>query len=358
MQLHYRPRTEFFLDTAHFVTCCLTQSERIDYLMNTMAKQVRPVFHLIEDYMICTALGTLEMHGLLKKISNEDLNRKKEQENSQREALINASLEYLEYRNILVYKDSTYQFSDLGKQLYTDIGYLIWFIGGYGNVMSNLPSLIKNPFLYHNSITREGKWVAIGSAVIGYSDVKPYVWKMLNAISFHKVLDIGCGNASQLLSICEDFNCEGIGVDIDHASCLEAKKLVKEKGFDRKIEIIKTDAANINDIPKLEQVDLLSAFFLLHEIYNMGEEILVDYLRTLAKRLPNHAYFLIAEVVPPNDDKNQPFNSEFNFIHSMMMQTLPSKNQWVELLENNGFVTTELVPLDLPGGFLFLCKIK
>jgi SAM-dependent methyltransferase len=324
----------------------------------TRETESRPAFKLIENYMICTALGTLEMHGVLKNINNEGIIINHEKKSETKIDLLVKTLEYLESRNILIKEFSKYKLTEIGKLIYSDIGYLVWFVGGYGNVMSNLQRLIKDPLKYGNTITRDGKWVAIGSALIGFPDIKPYLWKTLNEISFKKVIDIGCGNAAQLLSICETFNCEGIGVDISNEACCEAKKLIKIKRLDSKVKIIEKDASKIEDIPELEKADLIIAFFLLHEIFNIGKEILLNYLKRLSERLPDNAYFLIAEVIPPEMENNKSFNTEFSFIHSMMRQILPSKEMWIKILSESGFIIQHISPLDLPGGNLFLCQVK
>jgi SAM-dependent methyltransferase len=198
--------------------------------------------------------------------------------------------------------------------------------------------------------------VANGAALLGGKDVVPAALDLLTGATFARVLDLGCGNARLLLTVCKRFGAAGVGVDVSPAACAEAEREVTAAGLAGQVRIACADVADLDAVPLLGETQLVISFFLLHEILARGRDVLVRYLAGLFDRLPPGAQLLIAEVAPPGTARGELFTPEFTFVHRLMRQHLIAEPQWREVLAVGGFRVRESVPVGLPGGILLLAE--
>jgi SAM-dependent methyltransferase len=271
--------------------------------------------------------------------------------------LLAASLRYLEQRGLVEEEDGTYGLTELGRSICADKGYLVWLVGGYGEPLRHLDSFLAGRERYGIDVHRDGRWVAGGAALIG-RDVVPTALEALETISFRRVLDLGCGNARFLVTVCRRFGCVGVGVDISPEACAEAVKGVEEAGMSDRVQVVCGDASDVASIPEVEETDLVIAFFLLHEISSVSRRSIVRFLADLRRRLPAGAHLLAAEVPPArgDGDESELFTPEFDLVHAMMRQSLLSRDSWRDVLSEGGFTVREIADTTMPGGMVILAE--
>ncbi len=308
--------------------------------------------------MVTSVLAALEMMGLLSQLETDGLNLDTISiQGEDARALIAAAFDYLLQRGLLIRGANGFELTPHGREICEDKGYLVWLSGGYGEPLRHLDSLLLGEARYGDTYVRDGRWIADGSALLGRRDVVPEAMELLSGVPFERVLDFGCGNARFLVSLCERFGCDGVGVDLSPAACKEAERTVAAASLESRIQIQLGDAADLESI-QLEQTQLVVALFLLHEISSISRADLVKFLREIAARLPVDAHLLAAEVEPPSrrDSANVSFTPEFSFVHAIMRQTLLPEAAWREMLAEGGFSLERVVHPRQPGGLLMLAR--
>lgn len=319
----------------------------------------RPAFALFEGYAVSSIIASFEMAGLLPALETAGLD---EQAITDRDpdaaALLRASLRFLEQRAVVLLDDGVYRLSSYGQEVCRDKGYLVWLVGGYGESLRRVETFLGGGKRYGEEYVRDGKWVAGGAAMLGGKDVVPQAKELLRQIDFDQVVDLGCGNARLLISICQENGARGVGVDISPEACADAKAAVIAAGLTGEVVITEADAGEIKEIDALSSANLVVTFFLLHEILAQGRDVLAGYLTDLANILPRGASLLIAEVEPATGkrDAHEWFTPEFTYVHALMRQILLPAEEWVAVLEQSGFVVRSVQRNDMPGGILLLAQ--
>lgn len=327
--------------------------------------ETRPAFDVFEGFAITSVLASLEMAGLLARLEAESSDPTESPPidltaavSGVDAALLTAALEYLARRGVVRSNGGGFMLTEAGRAICRDKGYLVWIAGGYAEPLRHLDSFLRGGARYGIDAVRDGRWVAKGAAILGARDVAPWAMQLLERIRFERVLDLGCGDARFLASVCQTFGCAGVGVDISPEACAEARKTVRAASLGERVEIIEADAQDLDAVPQLADTDLVITFFLLHEISSVSRAALVGFLSRLASVLSPGAHFLIAEVVPPItlEPIGERFTPEFTFVHALMRQSLLPEDAWRRGLRDGGFSMEEVLEVPMPGGRLILAR--
>jgi SAM-dependent methyltransferase len=326
--------------------------------VSDLTHETRPVLDLFHGFALASAIAGLEMAGELSPLDDGGITLDSTRGRADHEAdLLVATLRYLVQRGVLREADDRFTLTDYGARVYADRGFLVWLVGGYGEPLRRLDAFLAHGKRYGSDVTRDGRWVAAGTAMMARTDVLPHVMEVLGKTSFSNVLDLGSGNARFLISVCQKFGARGVGVDVDPAAHAAAEEAVAASGMRDRIDLFRGDVRALDQIPGLDRVDLVVTFYLLHEILASGRDALVGYLTDLSRRLPAGAKLLIGEIEPPvAGDPAQPFTPEFAYVHALVRQTLLPATAWSSALTDSGFAVREVVRCRVPGGVLLLCE--
>ncbi|WP_413802471.1 SAM-dependent methyltransferase [Streptomyces iranensis] len=317
----------------------------------------RPVFDYMRGYVTCAVLASLEKLGVLDKLADGGLTGQEVAEQYE-DFLADATLRYLTQRGVLHVEKERYTLTELGQDLYAERGYLLWLAGGYGESLNSLDTILNGKHTFGADVDRDVRWVAVGSALIGEADLREQVMAILGRIEFDTIADIGCGNGHFLIDLCRATDARGVGYDISPASCAEATGEVAKAGLGDRITIVEADATDVGNVPRLGDVQLVMAFFFMHEVLEHGRDVLVDYLTQMCRRLPEGAYILTAEIAPPEQDEDtaEYFSPEYVYTQALMKQNMMTGEQWGNAFTQAGFTVEQIVPGRLPGSRLILVR--
>ncbi|MFC6879170.1 MULTISPECIES: SAM-dependent methyltransferase [Actinomadura] len=318
-------------------------------------KPGRKVFDYMEGYVVCAVYSGLERIGKLDRFAEHGLTADDLGSNA---FLTEATLRYLSQRGLAREEGGVHRPTDLGRELYADRGYLNWLSGGYGEPLHAFGDLLTGAATFGEQVDRDVRWVAVGTALAGGKDLRPYVMDLLNRIEFSRAADLGCGNGHLLISLCRATGGNGVGIDISADACAEAREEVRRAGMEDRIDIVHADARDPWGVPELEDVQLAMMFFFLHEVLELGYAVLVDYLRQLHARLPRGARALAAEISPPRVAFETPelVSPEYTLTQAFMSQRLLNEDEWRAVWEEAGFEMEKIVPTDLPETHLYLAR--
>ncbi|GAB4197067.1 MAG: methyltransferase [Wenzhouxiangellaceae bacterium] len=278
-----------------------------------------------------------------------------------------ALMGFLHNENIIsVVRGNNFILTNRGYNLIEQRGWFELFVGGYNAVLTNLHNLIESGSI---DDIRNIESVTLGSGEIFAHDAKPLVLKLMEQLEdpIELILDIGCGNGAALVSLCEELDVNGIGVDAAESAINNANCLARSKGLNEKVEFLVGDAAGLQEFTKKPDV-IIAAFLLQELIPSLGELGLINYLTELASRWPN-AYWIIIEVDhQPNSQVMQTLHGSgyyngYYMLHPFTNQQLLSRDAWLEIFESAGFVTEQALttdhaidPTGLELGFLLSSK--
>jgi len=320
-------------------------------------RESSPAFDLFQGYAVSSVLAGLEMSGDLSGLAAEGIGIASVEDRGRAAAdLLIASLRYLVQRGVAREAAGTFTLTSYGEALYRDRGFLLWLASGYGEPLRQLGSMLTGGKRYGDDVTRDGRWVADGTALMAKRYILPGAMALLSRLSFGNILDLGCGNARFLIAVCHASGARGIGVDVSPAAYAEAEKAVADAGLRDRIQLALGDVRALDEIPDIADVDLVVAFFLLHEFIAVGRDSLTAYLSGLSRRLPPGAGMVVGEVEPPAEGtESQVFTPEFSYIHAVMRQRLLSADDWTRVLDEGGFEVAEIVRPGIPGAILLHC---
>lgn len=317
------------------------------------------VFELFEGYAVTNVLAALEVSGDLSRLAEDGIDTTSVEDRDRAAAnLLVSSLRYLALRGVTRESAGTFTLTGYGQAVYRDRGFLLWLARGYGDSMAQLDALVTGEKHYGEDVGRDGRWVADGTTLMARRYVLPGAMALLGRLSFGNVLDLGSGNARFLISLCRATGARGIGVDVSPTAHAEAEKAVAESGLNDKIRLVLGDVTAVDGIPGLADVDLVVAFYLLHEFLTDGHDhdSLTAFLSSLSRRLPPGAGMVIGELEPPAEGiEEQPFLPEYSYIHAVMRQRLLTADDWSQVLYKGGFEVAEIVRPGFPGALLIHC---
>lgn len=133
----------------------------------------------------------------------------------------------------------------------------------------------------------------------------------------HKVLEIGCGWGGLSCYMAENYGVQVTGLTISEEQFKYATELVKEKGLDDKIHIIKKDYRNFEgQFDRVVSVEMIEA---------VGDEYLGDYFNVISKNLTKNGIAVIQAITSP-DSRYDEFCKGVDFIqkHIFPGSLLPS----------------------------------
>src|SRR5262249_33676829 len=111
----------------------------------------------------------------------------------------------------------------------------------------------------------------------------------IRQIPFKKVADLGCGNAGRLVDWLEkEPALRGVGIDINPQAIAVAKQNRAEHHLEKRLDLILENVfTSLNSSnPLLRDVDLVTSFMMLHDLFNIKElaGVLFDKLRAAFPR--------------------------------------------------------------------------
>jgi SAM-dependent methyltransferase len=256
---------------------------------------------------------------------------------------------------------------DLGKQLVEQkwLPYIVYFVGGYGRVLSAGPDLAKNRLEYGVDITRSDYYVAVGTRLMsGTKHHRSYeaVLSRASQAPAEQVLDLGCGDGSFLCDLVSRTRSSiGIGIDVSEEACRLATENVWRRGLQDRIHIVHSDIRDVCSAQPslLQSCDVVTSMMVLHEFLADGSESVKELFSLLRDLLrPRSGRFLMLDKQTDLLDKGYApvYLTEYKLVHDLTLQDLCSSGTWINLLNAAGFRVdySEVLPPHT-GSILFEC---
>ncbi|TPG68034.1 methyltransferase domain-containing protein [Brevibacillus laterosporus] len=261
------------------------------------------------------------------------------------------------------YQDDSIQLSLLGEEMRKHIGYIIWSVGAYGDMLSRLGDLHTGVQGW-SGLRDEGK-VALGSDLMNSSILENLLSEVLDSFPFQSICDFGCGNGSKLINMLKRYpERKGVGIDISTAAIGLARQNVKHHDLSDRVTLLHANILDMNvshnDIEVLGEVEVVTSFMMMHDLFNITEirETLFDRLRNV---FPKVKYFLISDTlqtpIPYLKEKLPIFNVGFELVHAYMDVYIPTKEEYDLAFQKAGLTIERCIPFGPTSTYLYVLKV-
>jgi SAM-dependent methyltransferase len=266
-------------------------------------------------------------------------------------------LEYLLGCGALVRRtDDVFGITAKGERLlnvYTR-GVLNVYLGGYHAILRSLGEVLAQRLpLNAPDLQRSTRHAAAGTAYSTCSFTIPEVFSVMRGRGGRVCLDLGCGTGDFLLQwVLHDPDARGVGVDLSAAALAQARDTAERWGVADRLEF---HEARVGPAPlglppgALDDVDVVSSMYMLHEIGRDGRQAIVDVVRALQAQLPGrHLLVLEVEACEPEEFAAQvpapPHlgRLDYRLIHQLSGQGLPrTQADWHGIFDEAGCTIVE-----------------
>lgn len=315
----------------------------------------------VRGYMLSSCLGALSEIGFFEEVQkNNKVNLDKFSRCNQLNFYyLKAICDYLFILGFLTREKGNYFLSEKGTKLIKRARGAYDLLYAYFPIFENLVPLLRGQKCYGKDFFRRGKYVAKGTAELALYLPFPESVAIFKKYYVNSVLDLACGSADFLISICSQSKIRGIGIDISDDAVRYAQERVKEANLDKQIKIVVGDMFNLKTLPAdFKEVDAISIMFALHEFLYEDSEKVIKFLNQIKSIFPNR-YLLIIELLHQSAKKLQLNPSgivEHHLFHAVSKQGFAKISLWHSLFEISKLKLVEEKIFDFAGQGYFLLK--
>jgi phenylpyruvate C(3)-methyltransferase len=241
-------------------------------------------------------------------------------------------------------------------EAYAARGYFYWLVRGCGEVLTEAPALAWTRHRTGEFYHRDMRAVALGSRLIGDTEVEALFDTVLAKRPATKVVDLGCGSGQRLIRIAGHHpGTEGIGIDIAADAVRLATAAVSDSGLRTRIAIHHADARVLDPIPAYADVDTVTCVFMGHDFWPYDS--CVRTLRRLRSAFPAVERLLLCDVTrtsEPPGPQTTIFTLGFELMHALMGVYVPTFAEWQRAFAAGGWTCVAVHPTTAPpNGYLF-----
>jgi SAM-dependent methyltransferase len=258
-------------------------------------------------------------------------------------------------------RGETVSLTPASHDLVRNRGFFTWAVGGYNEVLRELPALATGRKRWGEDVQRNEAMVAAGAADVGRALMTSAEADVLDGLNYSAVADVGCGDGSRLIRLCRgNQSRRGIGIDISEAACNLAAKRVADAGLTDQVKITCQNIFRTDNRAVFPGVDLVSSFLMLHDLFAAYQDG-VEVMRVLRSVFPDARYFLLADTnVYPWHQNTRPlpiFSLQFELVHAFMNVPIRPKELYEEAFVKSGLRIERCEPLGVPSTWLYLLRV-
>jgi histidinol-phosphate aminotransferase len=240
-------------------------------------------------------------------------------------------------------------------------GFFTWAVGGYNEVLREMPALTTGHKRWGQEVRRDEAMVAAGAADVGRALMTSAEADVLDGLDYTSVADVGCGDGSRLIRLCgQEQPLRGIGIDISEPACALAAKRVADAGLTDHVRITCQNIFEPGSQAVFPGVDLVSSFLMLHDLFAAYRDG-VEVMRALRHAFPDARYFLLADTNAHPWQRHTGqlpvFSLQFELVHAFMNVPIRPKELYEDAFVKAGLTIERCEPLGVPSTWLYLLRV-
>jgi len=268
--------------------------------------------------------------------------------------------EYLFATRMFDRSENDYLLTKQGKYTLTYAQGAFYFIHAYAPIFENLDALLKKQKTYGKDIFRREKSVSKASAETEKWLPFPIACDIIKKYKFKKVLDLGCGSAEFLMSLCsQKKDLTGYGIDLSAESVHYAQESINKRGMGNKIKLLVGDIFKIDTIDcNLDSVDAIISMYVMHEFIGNDLTRITELFKKIRTRFKDASIIICELCRQPSGiiRKNASAIAEHHLFHALAKQHLLTREEWLGLFKKTGFEVVEERRFDFASQCYFVLK--
>ncbi len=260
--------------------------------------------------------------------------------------------DYLFELKVLKRDHENYTLDAKGKTLVESLSGVFYVVYAYEDIFYCLESLLKQDKKYGVDITRRSEFVAKGSGAVGKLLAFPMVHDALQRNQYKRVLDLGCGDGTFLIDLCErDERMTGYGLDLSPEAIAAGQRKLEEKNLQGRVHLLAGDVFKLDLLAdQFQGIEAATSVYVLHEFLTPagGKDRILEVLRKFKSTFPG-VPLILCEVIrhTPEELREKPGGvMEIQFFHSLSNQQLATREEWRALFSEAGFTNVREDYLD------------
>jgi phenylpyruvate C(3)-methyltransferase len=317
-----------------------------------------PTADIFSSYVVTVAVSAAHELGLLSRLDQERAIELSQTISDELDpGVVRQLLATLAWADIVQLKHDKALAGPRFDEVYAARGYYYWLVRGCGELFSIAPEVAFRARRSGNFFNRNMRAVAVGSRLIGDTEVEPLFDELLAGHDVGTVADLGCGSGQRLLRIAGRHpRVRGIGIDIARDAVDLASKSIADAAMDDRIRVVHGDVLDLPADPAFADVDVVTCVFMGHDFWPLQR--CVAGLTGLRLAFPGVRRLLLCDVVRtdgvPGPGTTTIFTLGFELIHALMGVYLPSREEWLDAFHAAGWsLVAEHAVSAPPSGILF-----
>ena len=316
-----------------------------------MLNPLEEIISLLRGYFACPIISTLGKEGVLNSmLQKKDGFSREDFPKVTNKKIFEAILVYLLNLSLLMRNENgKYYVTELGAKVFNRYGSYC-LLHSYGSFLNELDAILFDPDF--KTLPKCDRLTnIIGSGQANGKKYFPVAMEIMKKHKVQTVLDIGCGDGYFLSKVLESFpNINVFGVDISEISVAVTERNLRSKFPEASI---KTFLSSGDDIEKWASwlladsesgtaKQVITMWYLLHEISKNDKNVVIGYFRKLNQFFPKTS-LMIGEIVavPPDilaQNRSGSVIPEYLFFHQISGQGVLSWVDYQEILKNIPYV--------------------
>jgi SAM-dependent methyltransferase len=238
-----------------------------------------------------------------------------------------------------------------------EVGYILWGTVSCAPLISNVQSFSMDMLSSIKQYTRDGEHVARTSKWMGATDFYPHAINAIVSASPDKIVDLGSGTCGLLIRCLQQLpRASGVGIDINHAACSKARKIISDAGMEDRISVIEAPVQNlINNPTPIQDAGVIHGGFVFHDLLPNEEPTLDALLQTCRKYAPEGILIVVDAIPYASDNSERTFSAALTFLHTHFMgRRFLTENEWKNKLVAAGYRNVIVNQLGISGGRIFV----
>jgi SAM-dependent methyltransferase len=230
--------------------------------------------------------------------------------------------------------------------------------GAYEDALHHLDGLLRQQLIYGTDVRRNQRLVARASGAGGGLFSHPLVIDVIKRRGFKRVLDLACGDAAFLVSLCHDAEAvTGYGIDLAPEAIDDGQRRIRDANLDGRIQLFAGDMLQADAIAhRLPPVDVITSLYGFEQLLTPDRERILQLLATWRQVAPQ-ATFIICELLWRDVESLQRRRggiAELQLVQALSGQRFATDQEWMDTWRRAGFRRIEQHRLDFAHTVIYL----
>lgn len=293
---------------------------------------------LISSMHLCMAIFALARSGCLERLNAKEWVSAAEILDGRETDLGHGFLRYLQVCGVLDEWAGEFRLTPRGRLLTGEISLarLGFYLEAYAPVTNRMADLLTGAAVHGRDVVRAGGPLSQHSGTVATVSYVGLVAEALAGRTPRRVLDIGCGDGSLVLQLCDRRpDLFGVGIDISPDAIENARTNSGRAGLSDRTAFEIADAFAPDTWPESAlDADVIIGVGVLHELFRDGEGAVVAILDRLAAALAGGKVLLLGE--PELRYDNRANDSDFFLVHVLTNQGVPrDRAAWLDVFRRS-----------------------